>query len=1004
MVDWSSAYNDGRANAALEAIEQDLSGPAPHPFAAAAWGLIHANRQDLDAAFAAASPVLRQALGVFPELYLAVDRHELRAALDRYVPADGPVTNDPWALYLLAYIADQEDAWPEWDRVAKTMAAQWPDFYGTVWVLDHRFVPLESRHGMTGLFAEGGSLRNSPAGAALARLAEDPADSSAITLEVTTDFLKRFPNDAVALRERAAALRSLDRYPEAEAGFAATQSAWPFGADFLGMAVISHVATLARQQNVDKMLADAERRGRVELADPDAVARRAAAILASALLQDGWLGEMRRRLEPALARWPEDVKLNHLAVRLDLRENLPETALAAARRELAAAPMNADAAVDLVEALQTAGRYDEAIETFELAWRQRRLQTQSLIYQASNAAEAKADLPLARRIQEAGLARFPGSSWIQRGEAYYLSKTGDQLRAYDLIHRNNATFPTNAWSAARLRDYAAAVHGADEAQAAALWLRQLQSDNQVVWTDATSLLDKDPTAREALWQTAREANPTQVWSWEPSFDHLINTQQFDAAGAFLDQAEKLQAHAPSLRAYVARSRVQLLVSRSQVRKSEPDEIAHGFAALDQEHDAGLNLADYLFNLARLYQLAGQPADAGRAMLKYMEIEPEGAGNRMFYVFDIHDGGLLDQTRFQFVWHYLDRSPRDPDRLYEFAERHNRWGGSPLAALWAYDRLREIAPAKLCSFCEAQAYQKLGDSTRLARLHLNAYRVSTSDRYIGWFANARHEAEAGTTQVHFDPKAMRAEILLPSGEVEILEDDLRLGKRTLIQSGAAWVRAAYDAYGNCVRLWGASGAEISMTYDAARHITVMDGTDWGRLEYGYNEAGKITSITVPGIGEMRISYRPDGEIEHVDGDRNISLKVSEANQLLLNLVHPFESGVRSDHIPKLPFADGETDRLRDAVGAASSPEDSARARLVLASRLIERLADHADYSSEAQETLQQLAADAREANASRVLRDAGGQAVALWHDLMLRTRKDGLALPDWQTWTGMRDWI
>jgi YD repeat-containing protein len=411
-------------------------------------------------------------------------------------------------------------------------------------------------------------------------------------------------------------------------------------------------------------------------------------------------------------------------------------------------------------------------------------------------------------------------------------------------------------------------------------------------------------------------------------------------------------------------------------------------------------------------------EAVEALKNYVALG--GEGNATNYLWQL-DGAGIEQLKIEYFWKLIDRNSVDGERLADFAEYKGRWMGSQLSALWAYERMKEVAPSYMTAAAidsrEAQLYSNLGDSNREVRKYLTGTSISDSDRYIGWFKNARLTAERGSRQIKFDAKNIRAEIQLESGETEIVQEDLRTGKPTLMQIGAAYLRAKYDERGNLVSVSDAGHHEVKLTYDRNDRIATLRTADGRNVHFTYNNADKPIVIDYEGIGAINVTYNAHNEIDKVESSagRAVALKVTSAFQELLDLIRPFASRYDTTRLPVLPFDDPALDALQEKLQQAEEAAErtgagpAARAargdaRLGLVRYLMAHVADRQSYLNSALDTVKGAIDAGRDRNAVPAERDTAGEAVVLWHDLMRESRKEGLTKDEWQYWMNLQNWV
>ncbi|GFO63258.1 DUF6531 domain-containing protein [Geomonas paludis] len=102
--------------------------------------------------------------------------------------------------------------------------------------------------------------------------------------------------------------------------------------------------------------------------------------------------------------------------------------------------------------------------------------------------------------------------------------------------------------------------------------------------------------------------------------------------------------------------------------------------------------------------------------------------------------------------------------------------------------------------------------------------------------------------------------------------------------------SYDSKGNLLQVRDSSGTHVVMQYNHLDQIESLD--DGSRILFiKYGPAGKPTRLEIPGVGSIEVSYDEKGVIQEVHGDqgREISLQITDAFRVLLDLVREAQAG-------------------------------------------------------------------------------------------------------------------
>lgn len=122
--------------------------------------------------------------------------------------------------------------------------------------------------------------------------------------------------------------------------------------------------------------------------------------------------------------------------------------------------------------------------------------------------------------------------------------------------------------------------------------------------------------------------------------------------------------------------------------------------------------------------------------------------------------------------------------------------------------------------------------------------------------------------------------------ELLDDK---GKKV----GTKVTEFKYDSKGNLIFAQNSDGQKINMTYDLKGRIATI--TDQAKkivkIEYD-DKYGKPAIVTRPGLGTIKVSYKPSGEINKVDSNEgpSVAMQVASTFNNLLDILAPASADV------------------------------------------------------------------------------------------------------------------
>jgi YD repeat-containing protein len=104
---------------------------------------------------------------------------------------------------------------------------------------------------------------------------------------------------------------------------------------------------------------------------------------------------------------------------------------------------------------------------------------------------------------------------------------------------------------------------------------------------------------------------------------------------------------------------------------------------------------------------------------------------------------------------------------------------------------------------------------------------------------------------------------------------------------------YDQKGNLVYAQNSDGQKVNMTYDPLGRIASITDQAKKLVKIQYEERyGKPSVVTRPGLGTIKVSYRPSGEIDKVDtkDGPSVALQVASTFNNMLDIIAPATTDV------------------------------------------------------------------------------------------------------------------
>jgi YD repeat-containing protein len=104
---------------------------------------------------------------------------------------------------------------------------------------------------------------------------------------------------------------------------------------------------------------------------------------------------------------------------------------------------------------------------------------------------------------------------------------------------------------------------------------------------------------------------------------------------------------------------------------------------------------------------------------------------------------------------------------------------------------------------------------------------------------------------------------------------------------------YDNKGNLVYAQNSDGQKINMTYDNKGRIATITDQAKKVVKIEYEDRfGKPSVVTRPGLGTIKVTYKPSGEINKVESKEgpSVAMQVASTFNNLLDVVAPATSEV------------------------------------------------------------------------------------------------------------------
>ena len=150
-----------------------------------------------------------------------------------------------------------------------------------------------------------------------------------------------------------------------------------------------------------------------------------------------------------------------------------------------------------------------------------------------------------------------------------------------------------------------------------------------------------------------------------------------------------------------------------------------------------------------------------------------------------------------------------------------------------------------------------------------------------------------TMFEYDGKCRVTQKATPE-EITDLAYDPAVGKVSSVSKKSvetkketSWSKFTYDPKGNLLTAKNSEGKNVKLIYDSVGRIHVLVDQEKRLVTFKYNESSKPVQISVEGLGAITIAYHNNGQIDKVDSSSGpkIASQVTQAFQELLDIIRP-----------------------------------------------------------------------------------------------------------------------
>lgn len=1018
QLQYQQAFIAGDIDKALNIIEKDLMSSKPVEGSALAWTTIHRIQGNLDLALSRVNDPLKTRLKLTTDLLtLDEEREETEMAkrfalgylkshggiMDSYNWIEGTQRIDPFAGYELALYK----------------LGQFGENFRLTWTI----VTLARNH--MAIFTKvkedikAGKLDAFPATKQFLQSSlGEPTSKSLNELGYVDTYLHSQPDDGMALRYKAHQLRDLGRHKAAAALYYEAWQKNPFYVNGLNLkdAYKSEVKAGQPEEGRKKL----ERYN--ALYYPTEQELRNTTDWAAVHMASGNYGAAREILLSIKDKFGQSAMYNLALGNLEEASQRKIQAIQHFEAAYRLGPKKIEYYDVLVDGYIGNGQSAEALELIARLGASRKLPL-DYYYKKAKVYEDGKDFDAAFEVRKLSIEEFPHSSWHWSNYAYACAQTGKPKDAQEAILKVADMANPSEWVAGRIFDYVKANEGEASAMDALLAVATKYPWNEPVWKiyAANQKKAKAETYEKDIFTQSKR----YFFSHKLLINEFIVTNRWDEAETAIANARARFTRPDEIKelAYYESENIRRKSQKQKLSKAEIEKAMN--AAMAYATLGGAKDEYWYRDMATFHVAAGERKKSVPYLDSGLIINPDAKIILTLIRNDLAEEYGVGKLSTKY-WQHLQRNPYDLNRYVDVIDFHVKWGGSPIAAIILSQKVKELLPdgyAKVKNL-EVMAYGNLGDNVKDFEIRYAKENViSNSERYIGWYNSSRRAVWEGSAKVDVDATTATATMQFPDGTIAQRQDDIITGKVKLIQVGNAFIRAAYDQQGFLTKMESSNGKRLELAYNGKHEINEIKSEDKTNLKITYNNKSKPSRIELQGVGHMEIGYGDDLEIEEVktydsdgkEGGTQLATRITSTFQKLLTLTQALKQAnvVSEAKLPDLGIEDGQRESMKQNLATLEEQlmaKPNAKMQVAWFAQSIEYaryLKDHthinAAYAQECFDLLAETRQTFIQQRNNKILM-YGPQLADIFHDLLMKTRRNGVALDWWVEWIEVQEWL
>ncbi|MEQ8303130.1 MAG: CHAT domain-containing protein [Cyclobacteriaceae bacterium] len=1014
---WTESFRAGELDKVIAATERDLDSAKPNALSSLSWLTAHQIKDDVATAIGSLDGNSKTRLLLLKDI---IHYDEENMALESAAIATDQLRQhaDIYGQYLWSNMNRNIDPSLSYELLFNALE-KYGEHFRLVWSFDYLSINHTEVFDRLQSDLSSGRFDNYPAVKAfLNEASSTPYQKSLDDLQTVDAYLQQHPKDANALRFKAHQLRDLKQYQNAAEIYLTAWELDPYYA--FGLNLTDAANAFARDGNVGeaKVLIDKY----AKLYYPKSAELESALRLSEILLAVGRNNEARALLESSKqfeASPAYQLALGHL----EKASSRPAFAIKHYEQAYRSGPKTVVYAAALTDAYLASEKPAAALEIITRLENERALPI-DFYYKKAKVYEDSDEFEEAYQVRKESVTRYPASSWHWNNYAYICSKTGRNEDAYNAINKSIALSNPTAWTAARLYDYTLAK--ANEAQA----LRELEQKaisypwNENLWKAYANKF-KTVEDKVAAYAKVLELATPYFHGYQNLIDTYLDAGRWEEAGEVLQRGKEALKKPDDLK-QLTYYEAEIIRRKGQREKLSQQEIRSAINATNRYATLVGSKDGYWYrDMAAFMIYKNDPETSAIYLDSGLMVAPDSRP----IMSKIRNDNLKEFGVGKFsrkMWEYVQRDPFDINRYVDAIDFHVKWGGSPLVAIVLSQQAKELIPDgySKVSRLEVMAYGNLGDNAKDFELRYAKENViSSSERYINWYNTSRHQVWEGSSKISIDASTTTATIQFPDGTIAQRQDDLVTGRVKMLQVGNAYIKADYDENGLLLMLHASNGRNVALGYDENHKIESISTGDGNDMLIEYNENGKTSKLTLKGVGRIEVTYDEFEDVDQIasfdtngkEAGTQLTMRVTSTFQELTSLADVLQKAqtLSNAQLPDLGIEDEQYESLYSGWYALQDDlyeKENSKKRLAwfkqslaLASYLKDNTHINADYANACAGVITETREELKLHKSGKTVL-YGPQLAAIFHELLIKTRRNGVASDWWSEWIETQEWL